>query len=49
MKITVSKIARAIVALSVPLLIMTSCESDLVDPENAMPPKSKIKIPPGAN
>lgn len=46
MKNFTSRIARVILAISVPVLIMTSCESDLVDPENATPPKYKIKRPP---
>ena len=47
MKTLLTKIARVVVAISVPVLIMASCESDLIEPENAIPPKTGIKIPIG--
>jgi len=48
MRTLVSKFTRIALIASIPLFIMVGCESDLVEPENATPPKSGMKIPPGA-
>ena len=47
MKTFLKKTARFVVLAAVPVLIMASCESDLIEPENAMPPKDTAQLPPG--
>ncbi|MEQ9439834.1 MAG: hypothetical protein RIG62_12340 [Cyclobacteriaceae bacterium] len=47
MKTFLKKSARIIVMAAVPVLFMASCESDLMEPENAMPPKDTAQLPPG--
>jgi hypothetical protein len=48
MKALLKKTSRLIIAVSIPVLFLASCENDLIEPENAMPPKKDIKLPPGA-
>ncbi len=43
MKAVFTKCARLLVAISIPVLLMAGCENDLIEPDNAPPPKSKLK------
>jgi len=43
MKAVFTKCVRFLVAFSIPVMLMVGCENDLVEPDNAPPPKSKMK------
>ncbi|MGB3586347.1 MAG: hypothetical protein WBA23_07410 [Tunicatimonas sp.] len=45
MKSIVKNFGRLIMITSIPLMLLASCDSDLVEPENAMPPKKTFKKP----
>lgn len=47
MKTLIKRTVRIAIAASFPLLFLASCESDMVNPENAMPPKDQMQLPPG--
>lgn len=47
MKRIVKSLGRFVMAVSIPLLLLASCESDLVEPgQDFAPKKSKMKVPP---
>lgn len=43
MKTLLKKCVHLVVAASIPVMLMASCESDLMEPEKAPPAKSKLE------
>nr|WKN34782.1 hypothetical protein K4G66_20620 [Tunicatimonas sp. TK19036] len=47
MRTLLKKTVLMAIAFSFPVMFLASCESDMVEPENAMPPKDQMQMPPG--